>query len=66
MNCVILDGAKVKFGDNVFIAPGCGFYAAGHPFDVEQRNRGLEYARPISIGNNVQIEAYVSSCRELR
>lgn len=66
VNCVILDGAKVKFGDNVFIAPGCGFYTAGHPFDVEQRNRGLEYARPISIGNNVQIEAYVSSCRKLR
>ena len=41
VNCVVLDGAKVKFGDNVFIAPNCGFYTAGHPFDVEQRNRGL-------------------------
>ena len=59
MNCVILDEAKVKFGDNVFIAPGCGFYTAGHPLDVEQRNRGLEYARPISIGNNVWIGAHV-------
>lgn len=37
VNCVILDGAAVKFGDNVFIAPNCGFYTAGHPFDVEQR-----------------------------
>ncbi len=59
VNCVILDEAKVKFGDNVFIAPGCGFYTAGHPLDVEQRNRGLEYARPISIGNNVWIGAHV-------
>ena len=25
-NCIILDGAKVEFGDNVFIAPNCGFY----------------------------------------
>jgi len=55
VNCVILDGAKVKFGDNVFIAPGCGFYTAGHPFDVAQRNSGLEYAKPITIGNNVWI-----------
>ena len=54
-NCVILDGAKVTFGDNVFIAPDCGFYTAGHPFDVKQRNQGLEYAYPITVGNNVWI-----------
>lgn len=54
-NCVILDGAKVTFGDNVFIAPDCGFYTAGHPFDAKQRNQGLEYAYPITIGNNVWI-----------
>lgn len=59
MNCVILDEAKVTFGDNVFIAPSCGFYTAGHPLDVEQRNRGLEYARPIRVGNNVWIGAQV-------
>ncbi|MGV6988466.1 sugar O-acetyltransferase [Testudinibacter sp. P80/BLE/0925] len=52
-NLVILDGAKVTFGDNVFIAPDCGFYTAGHPLDVERRNQGLEYAYPITIGNNV-------------
>jgi len=55
VNCVILDGAKVRFGDNVFVAPGCGFYTAGHPLDVEQRNKGLEYARPITVGSNVWI-----------
>lgn len=52
-NCVILDGAKVKFGDNVFIAPDCGFYTAGHPVDSERRNKGLEYAYPITVGDNV-------------
>ena len=57
VNCVILDGAKVTFGNNVFIAPGCGFYTAGHPLDVEQRTCGLEYAYPITIGNNVWIGA---------
>ena len=58
-NGVILDCAKVTFGDNVFVAPNCGFYCAGHPLDVEQRNQGLEYAYPITIGNNVWIGANV-------
>ena len=54
-NTVILDPAKVTFGDNVFIAPNCGFYTAGHPIDYERRNQGLEYALPITVGNNVWI-----------
>lgn len=58
-NLVILDGAKVKFGDNVFIAPNCGFYTAGHPIDTERRNRGLEFAYPITVGNNVWFGAGV-------
>lgn len=52
-NLVILDCAEVKFGDNVFIGPNCGFYTAGHPIDAEQRNSGLEYAKPIKVGNDV-------------
>ena len=52
-NLVILDGNKVTFGDNVFIGPNCGFYTAGHPLDAETRNKGLEYAKPIKVGNNV-------------
>lgn len=52
---IILDANKVKFGDNVFIAPNCGFYTAGHPLDAETRNKGLEYAKPIEVGNNVWI-----------
>ena len=54
-NLIILDCAKVTFGDNVFIAPNCGFYTAGHPLDYKTRNKGLEYAKPIKIGNNVWI-----------
>lgn len=60
MNCVMLDGAKIHIGDNVFIAPNVGIYTAGHPLDAEQRNRGLEYARPVTIGDNVWIGAGVS------
>lgn len=59
VNCVVLDGAPVTFGDNVFIGPNCGFYTAGHPLDVRQRNAGLEFAKPIAVGNNVWIGAGV-------
>lgn len=58
-NLVVLDGAKVTFGDNVFIAPNCGFYTAGHPLDAKRRNQGLEYAYEIHVGNNVWIGAGV-------
>ena len=59
-NCIILDGARVIFGDNVFIAPNCTFSTAGHPLDVEQRNQGLEYAYPITVGDNVWFGASVT------
>lgn len=58
-NLVILDAAKVTFGDNVFVAPDCGFHTAGHPIDFERRNQGLEYAYPITVGDNVWIGAGV-------
>lgn len=60
VNLVVLDGAKVTIGDNVFIAPNVGIYTAGHPLDVKRRNAGLEYAYPVTIGDNVWIGAGVS------
>lgn len=59
-NVTILDGARVTFGDNVFIAPNCVFSTAGHAIDSEQRNQGLEIALPITVGNSVWIGANVS------
>ncbi len=52
-NLIILDPAKVTFGDNVFVGPNCAFYTAAHPLDYETRNKGLEFALPIKVGNNV-------------
>lgn len=59
-NLVILDANKVVIGDNVFIAPNVGLHTSGHPLDARRRNAGLEYARPITIGNNVWIGAGVN------
>lgn len=59
-NLVILDPARVTFGNNVFIGPNCGFYTAHHPLDVATRNKGFEFAYPITVGNNVWIGGNVS------
>ena len=59
-NFIVLDGNYVKIGDNVWIAPNVGIYAAGHPFDMEERIGGLEYAFPVEIGDNVWIGGGVS------
>lgn len=59
-NFIVLDGNYVKIGDNVWIAPNVGIYAAGHPFDMEERIGGLEYAFPVTIGDNVWIGGGVS------
>lgn len=59
-NCVILDCAKVTFGKNVFIGPNCGFYTALHPLDAKTRNKGIEYAKPIIVGDNVWFGGGVS------
>ena len=58
--CVILDCADVTIGDYVFVAPNCVFSCAGHALDVEQRNKGYEIARKITIGNNVWVGASVT------
>lgn len=54
-NFIVLDGNMVRIGDNVWIGPNVGIYAAGHPLDKEQRIAGLEYAFPVNIGDNVWI-----------
>ena len=56
-NCHILDGAKVTFGNHVFVASNCVFSCAEHAIDAGQRIAGLEVALPITVGDNVWIGA---------
>ena len=56
-NFMILAPNKIVIGDDVRFAPNCGIYAAGHPFDPEDRIAGIEYTWPVKIGNNVWIGA---------
>ncbi|WP_055108986.1 maltose acetyltransferase domain-containing protein [Paenibacillus ihumii] len=54
-DCVILDICEVRIGDNCFMAPGVHIYTATHPLDPHERNSGLEYGKPVTIGSNVWI-----------
>ncbi|MBM7588346.1 maltose O-acetyltransferase [Bacillus pakistanensis] len=54
-NCVILDVCEVRFGDHCMLAPGVHIYTATHPLHPTERNSGREYAKPVTIGNNVWI-----------
>ncbi|GAA0133576.1 maltose O-acetyltransferase [Paenibacillus sp. YSY-4.3] len=54
-DCVILDICEVRIGDYCFMAPGVHIYTATHPLDPQERNSGLEYGKPVTIGNNVWI-----------
>ena len=58
--CYFMDGGGITVGKNVFIGPFCGFYTANHPLDYANRNRGLEKALPIRIGDNCWFGANVS------
>ena len=55
VNCKLMDSGKITIGSNVFIAPNVCVITEEHAVDVEQRLAGLEYAHPVTIGDNVWI-----------
>ncbi len=52
-NCVVLDVAKVIIGSNSLFGPAVQVYTATHPMTAEERRSGLEFAKPVFIGNDV-------------
>lgn len=54
-NCVILDVAEVRIGTGTQIGPAVQIYAADHPRDAQVRRSGLEFGRPVVIGEHVWI-----------
>lgn len=53
--CVILDSAPVTIGDTVLFGPHVQLYTVGHPIDPVRRAAETEFAKPITIGDNVWI-----------
>lgn len=54
-NLTILDEAEVRIGNNVFIGPNVNMYTACHPINPEERRDGVQWAEPITVGNDVWI-----------
>jgi len=54
-DCIMVDVCEIIIGDNVLLAPRVGIYTAGHPIDAAVRNEGLEFGKPVIIGDNVWI-----------
>ncbi|ULQ57105.1 sugar O-acetyltransferase [Flavihumibacter rivuli] len=61
-NCVVLDVAPVSIGSRTLIGPNVQVYTAMHPMDYQERASGLEYAKPITIGNDVWIGGSAVIC----
>jgi maltose O-acetyltransferase len=53
---------KVDIGNHVLIGPNVQIYTATHPLDAKTRNSWLEFAKPVSIGNNVWIGGNAVIC----
>lgn len=52
---VFLDVCEIRIGKNCFIAPGVHIYTATHPLDAAERISGVEFGKPVNIGDNVWI-----------
>ncbi len=56
----VLDEAPVVIGDDCFIGPNVSIYTACHSTNPIERNTRQEWAKPVTIGNNVWIGGSVT------
>lgn len=54
-NCVILDVAEVRIGNNVMFGPNVQIYATTHPLDPQERATGKEFCAAVTIGDDCWI-----------
>ena len=57
--CCLVDDAPITIGNNVMIGPRVSICTATHPLDAEKRRKGLQYNKPVIIGDDVWIAANV-------
>lgn len=65
-NCCILDVMPVTIGDRVMMGPNVQIYTATHPLEAKPRNSGKEFAKAITIGNDVWIGGGAIICPGVR
>lgn len=61
-NCIVLDVMTVKIGRRTLFGPNVQIYTATHPVDYKERASGLEFAKPVSIGEDVWIGGSAVIC----
>lgn len=54
-NCCVLDVMPVRIGSDVLFGPNVQIYTATHPMEAAARKTWLEFAKPITIGNDVWV-----------
>jgi len=51
-NNIILDCGKVTIGDDCLFSPNCNIITVTQPVNYKARKNGMEYTKPIKIGND--------------
>lgn len=59
-NSVLLDVCPIHIGRNVMLGPRVSLVTPEHPINPVERNSGLEFGRPITIGDNCWLGADVT------
>lgn len=54
-DAVLLDVCKITIGDHCLLGPNVHIYTAGHPLNPEERQTGIEFGKPVTIGHHVWI-----------
>lgn len=61
-NCVVLDVMPVRIGSRTLFGPNVQIYTATHPVNSKERASGLEFAKSITIGEDVWVGGSVVIC----
>ncbi|HAV1523730.1 TPA: sugar O-acetyltransferase [Enterobacter hormaechei subsp. steigerwaltii] len=54
-DCIILDLTDVIIGNDVQLGPQVNIYTVSHPVNPGHRSTGIEYVRPVTIGDRVWV-----------
>lgn len=52
---MLLDVCKITIGHHCLLGPNVHIYTAGHPLNPEERQTGIEFGKPVTIGHHVWI-----------
>jgi maltose O-acetyltransferase len=61
-NCVVLDVCSVEIGSRTLFGPNVQIYTATHPVDYKQHSSGLEFGKPVKLGEDVWVGGSAVIC----